>query len=106
MTYLSVKDSSILAAAERLINLEGEVLLLFRYRAAAGSREFMFTNEMKLLETKLKELPAHTHVVLYGGGQLPSAVKSMTPSFNGYWDQFRTVQRECTVASFADPNVP
>jgi len=29
----------------------------FRYRAAAGSRDFMVINEMKLLETKLKELP-------------------------------------------------
>lgn len=71
MNYPSVKDSSFLANAAKLINSEGEALLLFRYRAAAGSRDFMFINEMKLLETKLKELPAHTHVVLYGGHQLP-----------------------------------
>jgi hypothetical protein len=71
MNYASAKDPSFLANAEELINSEGEVLLLFRYRAAAGSRDFMFINEMKLFETKVKELPAHTYVVLYGGGQLP-----------------------------------
>ena len=71
MNYQSVKDPLFLANAEELINSDGEVLVLFQYRAAAGSRDFMFINDMKLLETKLKEVSAHTHVVLYGGAPLP-----------------------------------
>lgn len=71
MNHPSVKDQSFIARIEDLIRAEREVLVLFRYRAAAGNKDFMFVDSIRLFISELEKLPAHTNVIVYSGGQLP-----------------------------------
>lgn len=66
-----VYDQIFLAKVEQLIETEGEVLVLFRYARAAGSKDFMFFKHLDVLQAKLGALPANTNVIVYGDRQLP-----------------------------------
>ena len=71
MNLQSAKDQSFIAKVEKLIGAEGEVLVRFSYWARAGAKDLMFVNDIRLFISKLEKLPAHTSVIVYGGGQLP-----------------------------------
>ena len=71
MNYVSVNSRTFLARVERLILVQGEALVLFRYARAAGNKDFVLFGDFGLFRTKLRGLPANTSVIVYGDQQLP-----------------------------------
>ena len=53
-----------------MIDTRGEVLALFRYPRAAGSKDFVLFDDAAVFQDKLNGLPANTNVIVWGDEQL------------------------------------
>lgn len=53
------------------ISANGEVLTLFRFSHAAGSKSFEFFDSLNDFNNRLAELPPRTSVIVFGEPQLP-----------------------------------
>jgi hypothetical protein len=71
MNYQSSKDEAFIGRVSELLRSKGEALVLFRYARAAGSKEFLFVNDMDVFRSKLESLPVDTNVVVFGDRPLP-----------------------------------
>jgi len=70
-TITSAIDPAFLAQLRSWLEEGGELLVLFRYSAAAGSREFELFDSYPDLETRVRGLAASTSVIAFKQGQLP-----------------------------------
>jgi hypothetical protein len=71
MGYAKTTDPQFLGRVESWIAKHGEVLALFKYVNAAGSRDFTFFNDVRDFRSGLERLPPNTWVIVYGEPQLP-----------------------------------
>jgi hypothetical protein len=78
MQLTSVHDQAFLERVRAVIELHGEALILFRYWARAGAKDFMFFNDYDSFCGKLVTMPANTSVIVFGDPQL---------SLRGYVDE-------------------
>ena len=71
MTYMSTTDKRFLATLQDWLRSQREVLLLIRYHAAAGNKDFEFFSSFHALTERLNWLPIRTSVVAFKQPQLP-----------------------------------
>jgi len=71
MTYTSSTDASFLSTVGAWIEATGEVLILIRHHAAAGSRDFEFYDSNEAFRERLAGLPSRTCVIVFREKQLP-----------------------------------
>lgn len=71
MEYPSSKDEAFLARVSKLFSAQREVLVLFRYPRAAGSKDFIFFSDMHSFQSQLDSKPPATNVIVYSEPQLP-----------------------------------
>jgi len=71
MGYAKTTDPQFLSQVESWIDKRGEVLALFKYVNAAGSRDFAFFNDIREFRSELERLQPNTWVIVYGEPQLP-----------------------------------
>ena len=71
MGYVKTTDPPFLGRVEFWIDKHGEVLALFKYVNAAGSRDFSFFNDVRAFRSELERLSPNTWVIVYGEPQLP-----------------------------------
>lgn len=65
MSYLSVSSNEFLQTAKNWIESNGEILVLFRYHAGAGSKDWEFYNNYESFEKKASELKAKTQLLIF-----------------------------------------
>ncbi len=71
MAYLSVYTAAFQDACKQWIQEQGEVLALFRYSYAAGSKSYEFFTTYADLQERTGQLPARTCVTVWGEPLLP-----------------------------------
>ena len=71
MGCVKTTDPHFLSRVESCIDKRGEVLALFKYAYAAGSRDFTFFNDIQEFRSEVERLPPNTWVIVYGEPQLP-----------------------------------
>ena len=71
MEYTTFDNQAFLARVESWIKMRDEVLVMFRYRAAAGSKDFMFFSDMDAFRSRLKGLYSQTSIIVFRDPQLP-----------------------------------
>jgi len=81
MSYLPTSAPGFLTALSQWFRCRPELLVLIRFRAGAGSKEFrLFSSFPEFLEV-LQALPPGACVSGFLGSYLPFGVSSMTASF-------------------------
>jgi len=71
MSYVSTTNQKFLATLEDWLQDQDEILLLIRYSAAAGSKEFEFFPSFSKLTERIRKLPPRTCVTAFKQPQLP-----------------------------------
>jgi hypothetical protein len=71
MVSLSSRDTEFLSTLQQWIAQQGEVLVMFRYSRAAGSKDFEFFDSVELLNSRLQNLPLSTSIIVFRESQLP-----------------------------------
>lgn len=71
MQKLKTTDPEFLAHVESCIDRHGEVLVLFRYPYAAGSKDYNFFHKIDEFMEAIRKLRSRTWVISYGEPQLP-----------------------------------
>src|SRR6185369_13053558 len=71
MAYPSVFSPDFQAALKHSFDEQGEVLALFRFSHAAGSRDYEFFPCYATLQERIARLPQRTCVTIWGQPQLP-----------------------------------
>jgi hypothetical protein len=71
MTYPSSTDTSFLSTVEAWIEATGEVHILIRHHASAGSKDFEFFHSYTALLDRLGGLPSRTCITVFRYEQLP-----------------------------------
>jgi len=69
--YTSTADSKFLETLESWFHVQPEILVLFRYPYAAGTKEFVFFSSFQNLKEGIRPLPTRTSVVAFRKPQLP-----------------------------------
>lgn len=71
MSHLPTNDPQFLRTLNMWIEAEGEILMLFRYAYAGGSRSFEFYRSFEILTERLSQLAAQTSVIAFKPRQRP-----------------------------------
>jgi hypothetical protein len=71
MNNTSTTDSTFLKTLNTWLQNQSEILVLFRYSAAAGSKDFEFFLSFEALSNRIGELPPFTYVTAFKQKQLP-----------------------------------
>lgn len=71
MSYPSTKSAAFQNTVQHWIETQGEVLTLFRYSHAAGSKAFEFYSDFAVWQARVEEMQPKTCVSVWGEKQLP-----------------------------------
>jgi hypothetical protein len=71
MAYVSSNDPKFLATLQNWLRNQPEILVLFRYSHAAGSKDFELFTKFEMLSARLCELPPRTCIIAFKKMQLP-----------------------------------
>src|SRR5436309_543994 len=71
MSYPSSTSAPFLSIVQAWIETAGEVLVLIRYHASAGAKEFEFFGVMSAFQGRLAALPPRTCITVFRDKQLP-----------------------------------
>jgi len=71
MSYVSSTDIPYQKKVQSWIEANGEVLVLFRYHAAAGCKDFEFFQSFEAFQDRVANLPSRTCVTVFRNKQLP-----------------------------------
>jgi hypothetical protein len=71
MTYAATTDPIFLRTLEAWLRVQPEILVLFRYSHAAGSRDYEFFTSFQGLADRLRQLAPRTCVIAFRKPQLP-----------------------------------
>jgi len=71
LSYVSTTDPNFLNTLEKWLQVQPEILILIRYSAAAGSRDFEFFRSFSDLLARLHKLPHRACVTAFHQPQLP-----------------------------------
>jgi len=71
MTYAATTDPAFLQTLETWLQEQPEILVLFRYSYAAGSRDYEFFTSFQALAERLRQLAPRTSVIAFRKPQLP-----------------------------------
>jgi len=70
-SYTPTTAPEFLGTLESWLSSQHEILVLFRYSHAAGSRDFEFFSSFQSLSDRIRELPPLTSVIAFRQPQLP-----------------------------------
>ena len=70
MTYVSTTDKRFLETLRDWLRSQREILLLIRYHAAAGAKDFEFFSSFHALAERLNRLPTRASVIVFKQRQL------------------------------------
>jgi hypothetical protein len=71
MGYASATDPEFLGTLESWLRSLPEILVLIRYPAAAGNKDFEFFSSFEALSNRIRQLPPSTSIVAFRQPQLP-----------------------------------
>lgn len=71
MSYPSSADIGFLSTARQWIDAGGEVLVLIRHHAAAGSKDFELFGSFPAFQSRVESLPPRTSIIVFRDRQLP-----------------------------------
>lgn len=61
----SATDPTFLGTLETWLRAQPEILVLFRYSAAAGAKDFEFFSSFEALSSRIRRLPSSTFVTAF-----------------------------------------
>src|SRR5882757_9953771 len=71
MSYTSATDPKFPGTLESWLRSLPEILVLIRYSAAAGSKDFEFFSSFAALSNRIRQLPPSTSIIAFRQPQLP-----------------------------------
>jgi hypothetical protein len=71
VSYISTTDQGFLATLQDWLRSQGKILLLIRYHAGAGTKDFEFFSSFYALAERLRDLPPRASVIAFKQAQLP-----------------------------------
>jgi hypothetical protein len=71
MRYTSATDPKFLGTLESWLRDLPEILVLIRYSAAAGNKDFEFFSSFGTLSNRIRQLPPSTSIIAFAQPQLP-----------------------------------
>jgi hypothetical protein len=71
MGYASATDPKFFGTLESWLHGLPEILVLLRYSAAAGSKDFEFFSSFAALSNRIRQLPPRTSIIAFRQPQLP-----------------------------------